>query len=67
MFDGILMLSGLGGFGGGVSEPGPREPAALRPDNNDRIGVSRLATGTAADPGSFFRVLAQRFSKKIKK
>lgn len=40
------------------------EPAALRPDNNDRTGVSRLAIVTAADPGSVFRVLAQTFEKK---
>lgn len=63
-FDGILMLLcfffflllfwGVGGFRGWH-----RQSATLVPDNNDRTGV----TDTAAEPGSFFRVLAQKFKK----
>lgn len=57
MFDGILMLTGFFLGGGSNFRGRHRQPATLVPDNNDRTGV----TDTAAELGSFFRVLAQRF------
>lgn len=49
VFDGILMLSGFGGF----------HSRALKSGNNDRMQLTQLTTGTSTQPLSFFRTLAQ--------